>query len=115
MMMTRHSDPVEPMLAGNYFGSLIDMVFKILPLWENREATLPVYIESLQAELSGFKGLVIAVSYDSMYLSLLSILQYLLDHPELEVPVVKREVFHMISLCNKLKSRYAGNEVEVRS
>lgn len=114
MMMTRHSDPVEPLLAGNYFGSLIDMVFKILPLWENREETLPVYIESLQAELSGFKSLVAAVSYDSMYLSLLSILQYLLDHPELEVTVVKREVFHMISLCNKLKVRYAGNEVEVR-
>jgi len=39
--------------------------------------------------------------------SLLNILQYLIDNPECSLTVVKREVFRAISICNKLKAKYA--------
>ena len=45
-------------------------------------------------------------------MTLISILQYLIDTPDCPVQDVKREVFRAISICNKLKSRYTmcGND-----
>jgi hypothetical protein len=64
-------------------------------------------MESLQAEVLGCEALVETIKADSMFLSLVSILQYLIDHTESEVIVFRREVFKAISICNKLKARYA--------
>lgn len=47
-------------LVGNYFSNLVDLFFKILPLWENREKTLPIYMETLLDELIGLE---VATSY----------------------------------------------------
>ena len=55
----------------------------------------------------GCRALVVAIHEDSLFLSLISILQYLIDHPESDVAFVRREVFRAISICNKLKERYA--------
>ena len=43
-----------------------------------------------------------------MFLTLLSILQYLINYPKCLVKVVKREVFRAISICKKIGARYAG-------
>lgn len=111
MMVTKYNTEVGPILIGNYFRALIDLFFKILPMWEGKEESLPVYMDSLQLELVGFKSLVPAINSDAAFLSLMSILQYMIDHPESEKPVVKREVFHAISICKKLRSRYGHMEV----
>ncbi len=108
--------PMDATVLNNYFRALINLFFKILPLWEDGESSLTVYMKSLQAELLGCNELLEAIHNDSLFLSLLSILQYLIDTPNCEVSTVKREVFRAISICNKLKARYtlpsAGAEVD---
>ena len=52
---------------------------------------------------------------DRDYVSLLAILQYLIDNPETSVHTVKREVFRAISICNKLRAKYFAEQVSVTS
>lgn len=78
---------------------------------EENEPSLVVYMESLQMELLGCKSLVAELKNDPAYLSLLSVLQYLIDNPTYSTHKVKREVFRAISICNKLKAKYSACEV----
>ena len=97
-------------LIENYFEYLINHFFKILPLKEGKENTLPVYIESLQAELLGFEKLFKSLNYNGSIVTLISILQYLIDRPECPTHVVKREVFKAISICEHLLKSYRGDD-----
>ena len=108
MVETTAGVPVDSELLHNYFRNLVNHFFKILPIREQNEESLTTYMQSLQAELLGCKGLVSAIQNDALYLALLSILQYLIDNPECTVREVKREVFRAISICNKLKAQYAS-------
>lgn len=107
---TRLGTAMSGEVLRNYIRSLIDRVFKILPLWESREPSLPVYLESLQGELAGCREFVRSIHEDRAFLSILSILQYLIDTPQCGVKRVKREVFRCISLCNELAARYAAEK-----
>ncbi len=107
MIQTSVGIQMDAAVLENYFRSLINLFFKILPLKESKERSLETYMRSLQSELLGCKALVVAIHEDSLFLSLISILQYLIDHPESDVAFVRREVFRAISICNKLKERYA--------
>lgn len=93
-------------VLNNYLRNLVNQLFKILPIRESEEPSLVDYMISLQSELIGCSSLITALHEDSMFLSVLSILQFLIDHPESSVSTFKREVFKSISLCNKLKSKY---------
>lgn len=107
IMQTTVGISTDSQLLDNYFRSLINLFFKILPLWESGESSLTTYIRSLQIELLGCKELLDVIRCDAGFLSLISILQYLHDNPDCEISVVKREVFKAISICNKLAARYA--------
>ncbi len=107
MIPTTAGKPMDSAVLSNYFRTLINLFFKILPLWESGENSLTVYMKSLQLELLGCNELVEAIHNDALFLSLVAILQYLIDTPECEVAAVKREVFRAISVCNKLKAKYA--------
>lgn len=112
MIETIREISMDTAVLGNYVNNLVNLFFKILPLRESGEISLEEYMKSLQAELLGCKRLVKAIHEDSRFLSLISILQYLIDNPESEVPIVKREVFKAISICNKMKARYAASTEE---
>lgn len=101
-------DNIKNKLLHNHFKSLVNQFFKILPMRENEEETLVTYMEGLQRELLGCHSLVMGTNHNPMFLSLLSILQYLIDNPDTEVSVVRKDVFKAISICNKLSSIYAG-------
>lgn len=103
--------PVTANLLHNYFHNLVNQFFKILPMRENDEASLATYMQSLQVELLGCKEFIPEIRENSLYLTILSILQYLIDNPECTIREVKREVFRAISICNKLKSIYVNTEV----
>ena len=91
-----------------YLKSLVNRFFKILPLKEEGEDTLQEYMESLLMELLGFRKLSQAVENDNDFVTLVSILQYLVDNPDVEIRRVKREVFRAISICNKLSAIYGA-------
>lgn len=107
MIQTTVGIPMNEVILNNYLRALINLFFKILPLKETGECSLGTYMQSLQAELLGCQSLVEAIQEDPMFLSLISILQYLIDNPDCDVAFVRREVFRAISICNKLKDRYA--------
>lgn len=113
MIQTTAGVPMDATILSNYFRTLVNLFFKILPIKESGESSLEVYMRSLQAELLGCNELIEAVHDDPSFLSLIAILQYLIDTPECEVRVVKREVFRAISICNKLKAKYAA-QLEVQ-
>lgn len=100
---------MDATVLSNYLRTLVNLFFKILPIKEKGESSLDTYMRSLQAELLGCKELIEAIHDDPSFLSLIAILQYLIDNPSCSVAVVKREVFRAISICNKLKARYANS------
>ena len=94
-MRTTNGYNIPTEMVGNYLGGLVNQFFKILPIKESGEPSLNEFMRYLK--------------YDSMYMALLSILQYLIDN-DCDTPVVKREVFKAISICKKLREKYCGGE-----
>ena len=99
--------PIDSVYLQKYFAHLVDQFFKILPMRECGEETLPTYMQSLQRELLGCQGLVFRLQAEPMFVSLLAILQAMIDAPDSEVSDVKRDVFKAITICNKMKDLYA--------
>ena len=114
MIETKAGIPMDHRALKNYLRRLVDLFFKILPMRENEEPSLIEYIRSLQVELLGCSELISGLKYDAQFLTLLGILQYLIDHSDVSVDVYRREVFKAISICNSLKARYTviSNEQE---
>ena len=111
-VMTSVGEPITSDLLRNYFRNLVNQFFKILPMRESDEKSLYIYMKSLQSELLGCRALIPDIRDNPQYLTLLAILQYLIDNPSCSVTEVKREVFRAISVCNKMKSVYANMGVE---
>lgn len=108
MNVLRIKDDTYKLSMHNYFQYLVDHFFKILPMKEQHEDTLDKYLSSLQFELIGFERLFSETNCNSATITLLSILQNMIDNPDEDVSVIRREVFHAISICNKLKSMYCN-------
>lgn len=112
MIETSVGIQMDDIVLEKYLRSLINLFFKILPIKESGEKSLGTYLRSLQLELIGCRSFVVSIQNDASFLTMLSVLQYMIDSPDCSVSVVKREVFRCISLCNKLIARYtdAGKE-----
>lgn len=94
-----------------YLDALINSVFKILPLYEERNDGIQTYIESLLFELYGLdKVFDIKDSYE--YISVLSILESIKEEVAKENSkkrVIKREVFKCINIIkNTIKKLEKG-------
>lgn len=109
IMETTNGIYMDAEILSNYLYRLVNLFFKILPIRESGEASVGTYMKSLQAELLGCKELIQALHEDAMFLSLIAILQFLIDHQDSTPAVYKREVFKAISICNKLKSVYGSS------
>lgn len=90
-----------------YLDTLINSVFKILPLYEERNDGIQTYIESLLFELYGLdKVFDIKDSYE--YVSILSILESIREEVAKENSkkrVIKREVFKCINIIKNTIKR----------
>lgn len=100
--------PAEKQTLPNYFQYLVNHFFKLLPMKESGEKTLKRYMESLRFEIAGFDRLFSETGYNAYTIALLAILQGLIDNADADVSDFRREVFHAISICNKLKAIYEG-------
>lgn len=107
---------ISEALIVEYLNMLVNKVFKILPIIENQEESISVYVESLRCELQGFQSLLPSIGEDPTFLSFLSIVQWLTENvvnDEVQYKVIRREVFHAISLCKKLQAPFINQESEV--
>lgn len=111
MLDTSVGIQIDKGILCRYFKRLVNHFFKILPMRENNEDSLTTYMKSLQSELLGCQEFIIVLKQDSNYLTMLSILQYLIDNPTISITQVRREVFRAISICNKLESAFSYEEV----
>lgn len=105
-MMTSYGTDISREMTGSRMNTLINQFYKILPLKESETETLSSYIDSLLREMLGMKELMAELREDGLYLSLCSILQYHLDHPDRSVKDVKSDVFKAIHVIKLLRDKY---------
>lgn len=110
MIISVCGDNISNELLGGYIDSLVNCFFKILPMRENGEQSLALYMEGLRREMLGCGSLIPALNKEPMYLTLMCILQSFIDNPEMDISDVKRDVFRAISVCNKLSKKVLGGD-----
>lgn len=96
-------------LFGNYLNFLVGKIYKILCMREENSDTLSKYMQSLQRELAGNQKLIVALRYDSDFLSLMSKIEFLV-YNEADLPTYKKDIFDCISLVKRMQSKYFGEE-----
>lgn len=95
-----------------YLNSVVNSVFKILPLYEEQNVGVQTYVESLLFELYGLdKSMAIKHSYE--YISLLSTLESVKEEvvkDESKKSVIKREVFKCINIIKNMVGKLEEDE-----
>ena len=104
-MMTSHGIELSNELVSRQVKGLVNRFYKILPIRESGEPTLKQYQNSLLREMLGCQNLIIAFRYDDRYLSLLSILQYMIDYDP-DVDIIKSDVFKAINILKNMQKKY---------
>lgn len=104
-MMTRYDVEVNNEMFVKKLHCFVNQFYKILPIKESGEPTLVQYMKSLLREMLGCQALIVALENDAQYLSLLSMLQYMIDH-ECDVATVKSDVFKAINILKRMQARF---------
>ena len=104
-IMTVYGESIPEEMLLNRLQKLTNQFYKILPLRENNVETLPEYMKSLMLEMLGAKDLIETLQNDAIYLTLLSILSYLISN-DCDVETVRREVFKSLNLIKKITTKY---------
>ncbi len=93
-----------------YLNTLVNSVFKILPLYEEENVGVITYIESLLFELYGLDKAV-EVKHGHEYISLLAILESVrmeVSKKKSKKQTVKREVFKCINVIKNIVEKLEG-------
>lgn len=94
----------------HYLSCLINQIFKILPLKEQNSEFIDTHISDIIKELKGFDMLIKDTEYDAVIMRILAILSYYEQNIYVSsVEDVRRNIFKMITLCEKLKYRIEGD------
>jgi hypothetical protein len=95
-----------------YLNSVINSVFKVLPLYEEENVGLETYIESLLFELYGLDK-VVSLEQSAEYISLLSTLEsikYEIAKSDSKKSTVKREIFKCINVIKNMVAKLKEGE-----
>jgi hypothetical protein len=93
-----------------YLDTLINSVFKVLPLYEENNEGVDTYVESLIFELYGLEN-VVNMESSSEYISLLSTLESIkkeVAKTNSEKKIIKREVFKSINIIKTMLNKIEG-------
>ena len=91
-------------LFDNYLHSLINRIYKILPLKEENSKTVSRYIESLLSEMTGSTDVILFLKSDEQYLSIINTLEYICFSKD--IALCKREIFKCIHIVENLIEKY---------
>lgn len=92
-----------------YIKKLKNRIFKILPLFEEKNEGIATYIDSIIYEVYGLQY-VVEEEVKPLIISILSILKHFHDDSlksDVNIRQIKREVFHCLDLIEK----YYGDDV----
>lgn len=90
------------MNSKQYLTSLTPKIFKVLPMFEENDPGIAVYLERLVAELRGSTYTFSSLASSNQFISIINNLNYLL-HYECTKEECKRLVFDSISLLEKIE------------
>ena len=113
MEYNKYKIPISNKLLINYYNNLIKDFFKILPIFEGRDARTKLVIYSPEESyiqynkyISNFileiKGAYILFNDNPYFLKLLNILEGMLNSKIIEHAEIKSLVFHCIDIIKKL-------------
>lgn len=102
--MSKQNIPIEAL--QNYLRSLINKVYKVLPMKEEKCTTLNSYLLSLKNELIGCYELWGVLKDNPQFLAIINIINYL-STEEYNEATCKREVFKTIHLIENLQKEFA--------
>lgn len=110
-MMSKYDLDINDAMFKNKLDALVNQFYKILPIKESGEPSLLLYMKSLQREMLGCKSLILALENDAQYLTLLSILQYMIDN-DCDVATIKSDVFKAIRIIKRMQAKLDLNAEE---
>lgn len=90
---------------ANYLKFLVGKVWKILPMSEEDNQNLKLYMEGLQRELIGNMNLIEDLKYDGYFITLLNKIEYLINE-DCEHEIRRKEVFECITTIEKIAEKY---------
>lgn len=96
-----------------YLNALVNSIFKILPLYEEKNIGVSLYIESLLGELYNLEK-VVKIEYSYEYISLLSTLEFVKDEiskEQSQKPTIKRELFKSIHIVKNMVGKLEGSNL----
>lgn len=87
----------------NYLIQLKDRVWKILPMYEEKNETIEEYIDSVNFELFGLRGLIGELPHGIWYVKSLATLEQLKVETRLigKQKKVKKEIFKVLNTIDK--------------
>ena len=95
-----------------YLNSIVNSVFKVLPLYEEQNVGVTTYVESLLFELYGLQEAV-EIHHSYEYISLLSTLESVkkeMAKEDSRKATVKREVFKCINIIKNMIGKLEEGE-----
>lgn len=95
-----------------YLNSIVNSVFKILPLYEEQNFGVEIYVESLLFELYGLEESV-EIEHSYEYISLLSTLESVkreVSKDDSKKSIIKREVFKCINIIKNMVGKLEEGE-----
>ncbi len=97
-----------------YLENIVNSVFKILPLWEEKNDGIDVYVESLLFELYGLEESV-SMEHSYEYISLISTLESIKKEVSKEDGIkatIKREVFKSINIIKNMIAKIEDGDTD---
>lgn len=87
----------------DYLNNIKHMIFKILPLYEEKNEYLDEYIESISLEIYGLQDLIAELPHDQWYVKTLATLETLKTKITCQnnQRIVKKEVFKILNAIDK--------------
>lgn len=92
--------PINKEQYEEYCRKLIGKTYKLLPLKEENNPTLKLYIRSLLVELYGGRKIILKFNTDPQFLSMVCSIAELEDIDDLTI--YRSKIFECIELCKKL-------------
>lgn len=87
-----------------YVASLHDKIFKILPMKETGDSTLPTYLCNLCIEIKGAAATYPVLADMREYVDFVNIAHYLSNN-DVETPVIRTQMFRMQSLISAIERK----------